>query len=203
DRRHLDNSDISLVELPRDIRTLIEEAPRIRLDGLRHRLHRLFEILSHDPSSWMGAEDHSIPGPEQCRDNGFTVEGDGAIRHCRGIALPCRGVERDLPVRVSTLELLPSPRNGARLVELRPSHVKHAVVAHSIEGLLDPLSGGLPCSEDEVIGLELVRDHRDLLALTVAEMHMSRLGVSKRVKVARRLVDVEDDSKARGIHELV
>src|SRR5699024_1446640 len=164
---------------------------------------RLFEILPHDPSSWMGAEDYSIPGPEQRGDNGFPVEGDGSVRHCRGIALPCRGVERDLPVRVSTLELLPGRRNGARLVELRPSHVKHAVVAHSIECLFDPLSGGLPRSEYEIIGLELVRDHRDLLALTVAEMHMSRLGVSKRVKVARRLVDVENHSKARGIHELV
>src|SRR5699024_7666457 len=102
-----------------------------------------------------------------------------------------------------SLELLPGRRNGARLVELRPSHVKHAVVAHSIEGLLDPLSGGLACSEDEVIGLELVRDHRDLLALTVAEMHMSRLRVSERVKVARRLVDVEDDPKARRVYELV
>src|SRR5699024_12002457 len=94
-----------------------------------------------------------------------------------------------------TLELVPGRRNGARPVQLRPSHVKHAVVAQSVEGLLDPLSGGFPCSEDEIIGLELVRDHRDLLALTVAEMHMSRLRVSKRVKVARRLVDVEDDSK--------
>src|SRR5699024_9392230 len=105
--------------------------------------------------------------------------------------------------RMCTLEIFPGRRNGARPVQLWSSHVKHAVVAQSIEGLLDPLSGGLPCSEYEIIGLELVRDHRDLFTLTVAEVHMGRLRVSKRMKVARRLVDVEDDSKARGVHELV
>src|SRR5699024_4421588 len=98
--------------------------------------------------------------------------------------------------------LFPGRRNGSRPVELRPSYVKHAFAAHAIECLFDPLSGGLPCSEDEVVGLELVRDHRDLLALAVAEMHMSRFRIAKRVKVARRLVDVEDDSKARRVHEL-
>src|SRR5699024_4849499 len=105
--RHFDNSDISLVELPGDVRALIEEPPRIRLDDLRHRLQSLLKILPHDPSSWVRAEDHSIPGAEQRGDNGFPVEGDGSVRHRRRIALPRRGVECDLPVRVSTLEVSP------------------------------------------------------------------------------------------------
>src|SRR5699024_12303656 len=113
-------------------------------------------------------------------DVGRSVEGEGAVRRRRSVAIPRRGVEHDRPVRMCTLEIFPGRKNGARRVQLWSSRVKRAVVAQSIEGLLDPLSGGLPCSECEIIGLELVRDHRDLFTLTVAEVHMGRLRVSKR-----------------------
>src|SRR5699024_9164439 len=169
---HCDNNDGTLVELPRDIGTLVEEPPRIGLDDLCHHFQSLLKILPHDSSPWVRAKDHPIPGLEQCGDDGLTVEGNGSVRHRRRVTLPCRGVEHDLPVGVSTLEFFPDLRNGSRSVELRPSHVKHALITHSIERLFDPLSGGLPGSENEVIGLELVRDHRDLFTLTVAEVHM-------------------------------
>src|SRR5690625_7046007 len=99
--------DISLVELPGDVWALIEVPPRIRLYHLRHRLQSLLKILPHDPSSRVRAEDHSIPGAEQRGDNGFPVESDGSVRHRRRIALPRRGVERDLPIRMCTFEVIP------------------------------------------------------------------------------------------------
>src|SRR5699024_12655234 len=54
DRRHLDNSDLSLAELPRCTRTLTEEPPRISLQDIRHRFHSPLHFPRHYHSSCAG-----------------------------------------------------------------------------------------------------------------------------------------------------
>lgn len=76
-------------------------------------------------------------------------------------------------------------------VELGPADLDELVEVELDESLPVPFDRGRSGDEHTVIGFDLIRDHGDLVALTVVEVHVDHRRVAERLEVAHAVVDVE------------